>query len=435
MYVRFLLCGIGFLCSVGLSAQSSFWIQGQVRPRFEFRQGFQTLRPLDAPPAAFVEQRTRLDFVYQTKGISLFVQPQDVRVWGSTPLINNNNGFFTLFQGWAKFQLGTQWSFKMGRQVWSYDNQRILGGLDWAAQGRAHDGLLLAFQADSNRLQLQLGAAYNNTGTSLAERPYNIGGNYKTLQFVRFHRQFAGLSLSLLALNIGRQANDLTFFFEATMGGLVRYQKSGFHAQAEGYYQIGYNGAGLPLQGHLAALQLGYQTGGWSISLGADWLSGTDDTQLGRRDRSFNPWLGTNHIFYGHMDYFYVGNPHGDVGLLDVYAQLFYQTAEKKFRLGVMYHYLGSAAHYVIGNGTNANLGTLLGHEVDLAGHYVFRKGVKLSFGYAQLWGTTALETLKVGGDADQLNHWGWVMLDVNLELFRKNWEPKESSDKSQTRF
>lgn len=428
-----LLLGVSFTLS--LQAQSSFWISGQVRPRFEFRQGFKTLRPTDAPPAAFIEQRTKLTLGYQHQGIQLFIQPQDVRTWGSTPLVNNSNGFFTLFQGWAQLQCGPRWSVKVGRQVWSYDNQRILGGLDWAAQGRAHDGLLVEYKADSNRLALQLGAAYNNAAATLTESPYNIGGNYKTLQFARLHRAFAKWSISLLALNIGRQDADLKFYFEGTMGGIVRYQADGWLAQAEGYYQLGYNGAGLPLQGYLAALKLGYQKGPISLALGGDLLSGTDAESVGAADGSFNPWLGTNHIFYGHLDYFYVGVPHGNVGLLDAYAQVFYTTPKKRFRLGVMYHYLNAPAAFAVAPTATPSSWTSLGHEVDLAGHYVFRKGVKMSFGYAQMWGNEALETLKPNGDAQQINHWGWVMLDVNLELFRKNWTPKTKADVSKQRF
>ena len=420
----------------GLSAQSTFWISGQVRPRMEFRQGFQTLRPTDAPPAAFVEQRTRLGLGYRHKGIALFIQPQDIRTWGSTPLINNNNGFFTLFQGWAKLSFGQHWSLKLGRQVWSYDNQRILGGLDWAAQGRAHDGLLLEYKNDSSQTALQLGAAYNNAGPSLSEQPYNLGGNYKTLQFLRFKKAFGPLSMSLLALNIGRQDSARVFYFDATLGGMLVYQKAAFKAQVEGYYQLGYNAAGVPLGGHLLALKLQYRLGqSWSLGLGGDWLSGTDESLRGQRDGSFNPWMGTNHIFYGHMDYFYVGNPHGGVGLIDGYAQLFYTSPKKQFRLGVMYHYLHAPNAFTEQGSGQLLEGAFLGHEIDLAGHYNIRKGVKLSFGYAQLWGAEALETLKPGGDAAQLNHWGWVMLDVNLELFRKKWSTETNADVSKSRF
>ena len=110
LLLRRLLGAALLLFPLLLEAQSSFWIKGQVRPRFEFRQGFKALRPTDAPPAALVEQRTRLTLGYQHNGITFFLQPQDIRVWGSTPLVNNSNGFFTLFQGWAKLRAGKKFT-------------------------------------------------------------------------------------------------------------------------------------------------------------------------------------------------------------------------------------------------------------------------------------------------------------------------------------
>lgn len=57
------------------------------------------MRPKDAPPAAYVEQRTRLGIGYKNKWLTLWMQPQDVRVWGSEQLVNVANSKFTLFQG------------------------------------------------------------------------------------------------------------------------------------------------------------------------------------------------------------------------------------------------------------------------------------------------------------------------------------------------
>ena len=83
-------------------AQSSFWIEGQIRPRIEFRNGFKTLQSDSSSAMAFIEQRSRLALGYDNKFISMYVALQDVRVWGSTPLVNKVSGNFSLFQAWAK---------------------------------------------------------------------------------------------------------------------------------------------------------------------------------------------------------------------------------------------------------------------------------------------------------------------------------------------
>ena len=136
-------------------------------------------------------------------------------------------------------------------------------------------------------------------------------------------------------------------------------------------------------------------------------------------DNSFSPWLGTNHIFYGHLDYFYVGSSHQGVGLIDGYAEVFY-TVSKTLKLGLMYHYF-QAPNTFTDNNTGLLSAAFLGHEIDFIAHFKPKKYLKLSFGYAQLLGSTPLETLKPSGTVSTINNWAWMMLDINLELFRFN--------------
>lgn len=421
-----------FLCGNLLYAQSStFWIKGQIRPRLEWRNGYKTLQSDSAISTAFVEQRTRLAFGYKNDFITLFVQPQDVRLWGSTPLINNQNGFFTLFKGWAKLDWAQHWSLKIGRQVWSYDNQRILGGLDWAAQGRAHDGLLLQYKNDSSQLEVQLGAAYNSVGTV---GRYNLAGNYRTLQFLRIRKAFSIVNVRLLFLNIGQEDVHNNLQLEMTAGGLIDLNTQSFKARLEGYYQFGNWNSNSPKNAFLLAAKFSYTPSNFRISLGGDWLSGTTVAQQGIQDNSFNPWLGTNHIFYGHLDYFYVGSSHQGVGLIDGYAELFY-TFSKSLKLGLMYHYFQAPSAFTDNSTGQLLSSAFLGHELDFIGHFKPQKYLKLSFGYAQLLGNSPLETLKPSGEVSNINNWAWLMLDVNLELFRHQHQASKDKIIDNQRF
>ena len=123
-----------FFCMFQMGAQE-FTVDADLRQRFEYRHGFTTLFPDNAEPAAFVRQRARLNFNYSAEKLKLFIAVQDVSTWGDTRQIlpADGNDSFMLFQAWAEFQLGTHWSTKLGRQVISYDDQRIFGGLDWEA--------------------------------------------------------------------------------------------------------------------------------------------------------------------------------------------------------------------------------------------------------------------------------------------------------------
>ena len=46
-----------------------------------------------------------------------------------------------LHQGWVRVSNGETLDFTMGRQKWNYGDQRLVGGLEWANNGRAFDGL------------------------------------------------------------------------------------------------------------------------------------------------------------------------------------------------------------------------------------------------------------------------------------------------------
>lgn len=419
----FLSCIILFLLffdTIHAQETSSFWIDGQIRPRIEFRNGYKTLQSDSSTATAFIEQRSRLGLGYKNALIELYLQPQDVRTWGSTPLVNNSNGFFTLYNAWLKIKASPFISVKVGRQVFSYDNQRILGGLNWAAQGRVHDAVLFEYKNDSSKMTLQVGAAYNAIGGSLNQQPYNLAGNYKTMQFLRFHKGFKNFKFSVLALNVGREATDQKLYFELTAGGIFQLKLKNFQASLEGYYQYGKTTSNLNTNAYLLAMKFSYQLKPLTFVLGADFLSGTDYANQATENNSFNPWMGTNHIFYGHLDYFYVGSSHKNVGLLDAYAQVHYSPTSK-IKLNLMYHlfYTPNVLDY---NAVNPTIpGGLLGHEIDFVFKYKIKKYLGIQLGYAHLLGTTTLEELKPSGEVDNLNNWAWLMLDVNLELFRHN--------------
>ena len=128
-----------------ISSKAQFSIDGELRPRTEYRHGFGTLIAKDAEPGFGISTRARLNFGYKADAYEIFMSMQDVMVWGENRQIlpKDLNNSFAIFQAWAKIKLGENISTKLGRQVLSYDDQRIMGGLDWAQQGRNHDAVLL----------------------------------------------------------------------------------------------------------------------------------------------------------------------------------------------------------------------------------------------------------------------------------------------------
>ena len=139
---------LGLLLGCIQLVQAQFTLDGEFRPRTEYRHGFGSLIP-DAADAGFgISTRARLNAGYATEAYKFYLSFQDVMVWGENrqilPFDQNNS--FAVFEAWADISLGSGFSTKLGRQVISYDDQRIFGGLDWAQQGRNHDAGLIQYK-------------------------------------------------------------------------------------------------------------------------------------------------------------------------------------------------------------------------------------------------------------------------------------------------
>ena len=120
--------------------------------------------------ALFTSQRTRLNAGFTGYRFKVFMALQDVRVWGQDQSSINrttteaNNGFM-LHEAWGEIILNDtvskikNLSLKIGRQEIAYDDQKVLGGLDWLQQARRHDAIVLKF-ANKGWIA-DIGAAFN----------------------------------------------------------------------------------------------------------------------------------------------------------------------------------------------------------------------------------------------------------------------------------
>ena len=149
-------------------------IDGTIRPRAEFRNGYKSL-PLDDMSAAFaISQRTRLNALYNSNTFKAYISMQDIRVWGDVNQLDiGSSNKFALHQAWGEYFLHNGVSIKLGRQELVYDDSRIFGNVGWAQQARAHD--LGLFKYESSNLKLHIGFAFNQKkeyGTEYFEGNY-----------------------------------------------------------------------------------------------------------------------------------------------------------------------------------------------------------------------------------------------------------------------
>jgi hypothetical protein len=174
-----------FILSFSASAQLS--LAGQLRTRGELRDGYGTLEPTLNKNAAFISQRTRLIFHYNSNKLVFHTSLQDVRLWGqdASTISSTDGNKLEVHEAWAEIILSNKkdtafkhspfdyFGVKIGRQELVYDDERLLGNSDWIQQARRHDAIVLKMVEDG--WKVDLGAAFNQNSDAI-----NYNGTYYT---------------------------------------------------------------------------------------------------------------------------------------------------------------------------------------------------------------------------------------------------------------
>lgn len=387
----------------------------QLRPRLEYRNGYKTLFTESQDAATFISQRSRLNLAYKDEKLLVKLSAQNIHVWGDVPTnrLEDNNGI-ALFEAYGQYQVNENLFVRLGRQVLSYDNQRILGEVNWAQQGQSHDAALVSWLPKSNH-RFDLGAAYNAPAETLLEVPYLVN-SYQNLQFGWYHIELEKVGFSFLFMNTGYETGELEereVDYIQTFGAFHRFSSGDFHGDVAAYGQTGER-INRDLGAWYAGLNLNYSlNSNWKIGAGTEYFSGTDMNETSGDLESFTPLFGTNHGFNGYMDYFFAGNHQNSVGLLDIYGKLTYSTP--KFELAMIPHAFSAAANVI--DPTGEKMDDYLGTEVDLAASWKVAKDFSVGMGYSQMFGTQSLEVLK-DGDAGATQNWAWLMVNFSPTLF-----------------
>lgn len=81
----------------------------QLRPRFEYRNGYKTLLTEQEDAAAFISQRSRLNLNFQNNSLEMKLSLQNVRVWGDVPTMRtaDNNGI-SLFEAYGQYKVNSR---------------------------------------------------------------------------------------------------------------------------------------------------------------------------------------------------------------------------------------------------------------------------------------------------------------------------------------
>jgi alginate export protein len=395
-------------------------VDAELRPRFEYRHGYKTLFPDNGDPAAFVSQRSRLNFYYKTEKLNFFLSFQDVRVWGDVSQLNTSdkNGM-SVHQAWGELLFDSNLSLKLGRQEIIFDDHRIFGNVGWTQQARSHDAAILKYKKDS--FKFDLGFAFNQDGEALTGNTLTTPNTYKSIQFLWMHKDWQNLKASFLFLNNGLQFIDVNnsenneIRYSQTFGTHLIYGKGNLGLVSNLYYQFGKDKANNDLSAYLLGLEAMYKLSNkFKAGFGFELQSGNNNgTPSNNENRAFTPFYGTNHKFNGFMDYFYVGNHLNNVGLLDIYFKSIFKV-NTKTNITTFVHNFSAAADM------SGNSSKQFGTEIDLVYSYNFAKDINIKAGYSQLFASDGMDALKNNFDGNT-NNWGWIMVTIKPTLFTSN--------------
>lgn len=423
-----LFFAISIFCNQNIFAQNEneeLKINIQLRPRAEIRNGFFTPILEDQKPATFVAQRSRIGFTYSKNNkLKIGLSTQVVNVWGNDAQVQITANDISLYEAWAQFYFNPEWSIKIGRQVLTYDDERILGALDWNNVGRKHDAALVAFK--KNKFTANLVAAYNQNVEKVTGDFFDnsISQPYKSMEFLWMKYKFSdAFSASALAMNLAFQNRiDSSISHLQTFGGNIFYKKEKLNVMGTYYYQMGDNAqknfSSIKTNAWMASAKVDYKfTKKFGAGIGSDFLSGMDMNSPSRNISYFNPLYGTHHKFYGAMDYFYVSSGHDNVRLWDSYVNLNLNSSEK-LNWQLAFHHFESAAKVVNYSGLNAS--SDLGNEVDISFKYDVMKEVELIGGYSQMFTNNSMKYVKnilPNQSMKPVQNWIWLSININPDI------------------
>ena len=364
---------------------TSDFANAQDKNDWKFNGHFQLRTELDGRdfndlthPVSFSSLRTRLGVQKQVNDDLLFnVQLSDSRILGGTQNTLAQAGNLDLHQAYVKLKdpFGIPINLQAGRFEMSYGTQRFIGAVGWHYVGRSFDGARASFKAYfdidvfatthsefvgyiGNPKPDDYAANYGNS-----EIRYSMYGFWAQKQVCEYQK------IDLFAFNDRDRGADLNRY---TLG-LNHFGTFGkLSTIVEAGYQMGTMG-NTDIAAYLVSAQAKYNLGVLSAGAGFDMLSGNDP-----EEESYNAFLtnyGTNHKFYGFMDYFIniPGNT-GNMGLNDAYVMLNYNPKDSKFKFGANFHLFMT-------NQSNAADENALGNELDLTIKYMFTKGTAIVWG------------------------------------------------------
>ena len=336
--------------------------------------------------------------------IDAYLQIQDSRAWGSetNTLFDADADALDLHQGYLDLGSGPAFEARLGRQEVNLGDQRLVGAVGWSNTGRSFDGARLLGTAGSidwtafwmtvverdSLLVVGLDPQFNQ---GIDDDGWLIGGFGSTT--------LGSVTAELTALFDRDAVTDESYTLDLRLHGrtgLVLYE-------AAGAYQFGPDRSAW-----FASGKTGIAIGRTIVAVQVDALSGNSETDDGE-ENAFRTLYGTNHKFYGYMDYLLAPGLQLDrAGLIDAMVRgVWNVAADKNVHLDL--HRFSTQQER---NGSRA-----LGTEIDLTGAWSIAQPALLQAGLGLFVPESlATDLIPAFAGGEDTTWWGFIQLTVSWE-------------------
>ncbi|MFO7447340.1 MAG: alginate export family protein [Ignavibacteriaceae bacterium] len=402
-------------------AQDEWKFSGQLQLRTEL-DGRDFSHDTHALTFASMRTRVGVEKTFMDK-VNFFVQIQDSRVFGEETNTLASIDNIDLHQGYVTLKELFDWDMDVqaGRFEVVYGTERFFGSVGWHYVGRSWDGVRLkfypGFKLDVFALTHTESVPYIGNAVPalypLNQTPTPAYSVYGIWESGVIDAQNQLDLFGYYEVNRQKITGTDDFVIDRFTIGANHFGKYGnLSTIAEAAYQFGKVGI-IDVSAYLVSLQASYKAENWKLGAGADILSGRDYAD---NYNVFSPSFGTNHKFYGFMDYFInIPQNTSDLGLHDFYLNASFAPNDSKFSASLDLHHFSTDQSLFITSefSPDGEEESSLGQEIDLTVKYNFIQGTSLT------WGGSAFIPGKImkaffSGRGD-VGFWSYLMVTANL--------------------
>jgi hypothetical protein len=375
------LVAVWVVPSMAVELGGQVMIRGEYDKNRDFEDDFEAGRGADA------QQRTQIHATANpTDSTTVHVSIQSSGAWGD---VSNDHLEFHEAYVQEDNLFGSDLSLRIGRQVLSYDDQRIIGALNWSRTPNKDDAIKLSYGSDE--FDVEAFAAKKTEVFRAAGNDDDLYGVHATVKTIPNN--------SLSVYTFIQHSGSMTRY---TLGARLKgSHDSGIDYTAELPFQTGQLSDTVDISAYAFAIRGGYTVPGPNkVRIGGEYAFATgDDTGDATENQGFNVIQPTGHAHLGSMD----ENGWGNIKAYSVNA-----SAMATPELKVIAAYWKFDLEEVAGGAPDDN-----GSEVDLTGIYKYNSALTIKGGYSFYLPGDIQEA--VTPTSDNTAHWAWLMAVANF--------------------